>query len=147
LGGYLQSYSICDVVGRPVPLWIPILLNSSMDGLFHKSKAKLTHAFDKFTGPQTHHTHFVPMPTQRLGTETDIWRMRKQRGVNLGETFSYGDLIRYNAIRRVLVHSRAMDCPCTFCERRGSWTGGAPCCSGTECKRDFRASLGHLDHR
>jgi hypothetical protein len=28
------------------------------------------------------------MPMQKLGTETDIWRMRKQRGVNLGETAS-----------------------------------------------------------
>ena len=55
-----------------------------MADLFHKGKAKFMHAFDKVTGPQTQHTHSVQMPMQRLGAEADIWRMRKQRGVNLG---------------------------------------------------------------
>jgi glucan 1,3-beta-glucosidase len=62
-----------------------------MDDLFHKGKAKFKHAFDKFSGPQTHHTPSVPMSVQKFGTETDIWRMRKQRGVNLGEISSHGD--------------------------------------------------------
>ena len=56
-----------------------------MDDLFHKGKAKLKHAFDKISGPPSHYTPSVPITMKRLGTETDIWRMRKQRGVNLGE--------------------------------------------------------------
>lgn len=57
-----------------------------MDDILHKGKAKFKHIFDKVTGPQSHYTPSVPISMQRLGTETDIWRMRKQRGVNLGES-------------------------------------------------------------
>lgn len=117
-----------------------------MDDLLHKGKAKVKHAFEKITGPQTHYTPSQPIRMQRLGTETDIWRLRKQRGVNLGEISRVACLTHFDVIHRILVHSRAMDRVQTICERCGSWTGRSPYCPGLECKRDLRISLGHVDY-
>ena len=80
-----EATSFMTLLGVSVVAVDPHPLNSTMGDLLQKGKAKIKHAFDKVTGPQTHYAPSVPMPMQRLGTETDIWRMRKQRGVNLGE--------------------------------------------------------------